>query len=521
MRSFAAVAALAYPAAAVGDGKKGQPVKDLMPWYHSGDEIKQELSDVSTRCGADMEITPGGADLDVIRIKKKETSTGTKAVLVFGEHARELISPESALDFVKNLCGDGASSEMARQTLDKGVEFVIVPNANPKGRKQVEDGYYCKRTNEDGVDLNRNWGNDHRWAKGNTPGDEMNPGPMGFSEPETQALRDIVDMERPDIYLSIHSGAYLLGSAYGYRYGESGDAQAVNDVLKPISEKYCASGCPYGGLADMIGYKSEGCDIDYVAEHSGVPYAFTWEIYVGEEIRKSYLAKARAQASGSDESDDLNLAQTGASRSKQRALRGRMQAGASLEARLGRAEDEEDPKNCIDQFLPKSKEETQSVVENWSGAYLDLASAVADRKAHPKSSGNATSNQTQPFAPTTTADPMSMYSSHYFDDDDAPPPSAKAVHAVGTAAAAEVPDVASPALTAETDARQAPGATDLASAEQAGADAWASRAAQFEGPAVAAPVAESDQPSESAPADTPEVKEANGELERMRMLFGR
>lgn len=518
MKSLAAVAVLTCPAAALGDGKRGQPVKDLMPWYHTGDEIKQELSTVTAQCGADAEITSGGADLDVIRIKKKETSSGTKAVLVFGEHARELISPESALDFVKNLCGTGASAEMARQTLDKGVEFIIVPNANPKGRKQVEDGYYCKRTNENGVDLNRNWGNDHRNAKRNIPGDEMNPGPGGFSEPETQALRDLVDLERPDIYLSIHSGAYLLGSAYGYKHGESGDAEAVNDVLKPISEKYCSSGCPYGGLADMIGYKSEGCDIDYVAEHSGVPYAFTWEIYVGEEIRKQYISKGRAQASGKDESDDadeffyansLNLAQTGAKRLKQRSLRSRTQAGDSLEARLGHSEDQEEPNNCIDQFLPKSQEETESVVENWSGAYLDLASAVADRKAAPKSNGTAASGQNQPSAPTTTADPMSMFSKYSFDDDaPVPPPSAKVVRAVSVAAAADSPEVATPTLAAETEAPQAPGAADLASAEKAGADAWESQSAALEGPAVAVPAA------------TPKVNEAEGEMQRMQKLFG-
>lgn len=516
MKSFAAVAALACPAAAMGDGKKGQPVKDLMPWYLSGDEIKQQLSDMSSTCGADMDITPGGADLDVIRIKKKETSAGTKAVLVFGEHARELISPESALDFVKNLCGNGASAEMARQTLDKGVEFVIVPNANPKARKQVEDGYYCKRTNENGVDLNRNWGNDHRNAKHNTPGDEMNPGPNGFSEPETQALRDLVDLERPDIYLSIHSGAYLLGSAYGYKYGEPGNAEAVNDVLKPISDKYCAGECPYGGLADMIHYKSEGCDIDYVAEHSGVPYAFTWEIYVGEDIRRQYISNARAQRRGGDGSDDdESLAQTGARRSKQRALRGRAQAGASLEALLGRDEDQENPKDCISQFLPQSREETESVVENWSGAYLDLASAVADRKAAPKSNATATSD-----APTTTADPMSMFSKYSFDDDAPPMPSAKAVRAVSAAAAADAPEVAAPALTAETETPPVTGAADLASAEQAGADAWASRAAEFEGQAVAAPAAESAQVAEAAPTQAPEVNVADGELQRMQKLFG-
>ena len=61
---------------------------------------------------------------------------------------------------------------------------------------------------KDNVDLNRNWGNDHRDK--NVPlGDEMYPGPSGFSEPETRILRDLVSAERPDLFLSVHSGAYL------------------------------------------------------------------------------------------------------------------------------------------------------------------------------------------------------------------------------------------------------------------------------------------------------------------------
>jgi len=237
---------------------------------------------------------------------------------------------------------------------------VIVPNANPRGRKIVEEGYYCKRTNENGVDLNRNWGDDHR--NGASQGDEANPGPEGFSENETRALRDLVDHEKPDIYLSVHSGFYVLGATPGYKNGEPGDEAVVAEVLKPISDKYCGGHCPYGGLRDLLGYNVAGCDIDYVHDHSGVPYAFTWEIYNGI-------------------SDDAALLQRFASRTHRdatRSLRGR--ANAELSAATGNPEDDQDPQNCIQQFLPKTEAKTKEVVNIWTEAFLDLASSIVDRK---------------------------------------------------------------------------------------------------------------------------------------------
>lgn len=109
-----------------------------------------------------------------------------------------------------------------------------MPDANPPGRKQLLEGLYCKRTNENGVDINRNWGDEHR--NSTTEGDEAYPGSEGFSEPETQALRDLVDAEKPDVFLSVHSGSYLLGAFPGYGPSPSENQGTLDHVLKPISD---------------------------------------------------------------------------------------------------------------------------------------------------------------------------------------------------------------------------------------------------------------------------------------------
>lgn len=406
LRIFLATVLLPVGEAAAVRKQQGAPLKEKMPWYHSTDEIHDAIKDLSMACqGAQIDFTTktqvnagtsAGTEvaIDIVKVRKPGASSRTKAMFVFGEHARELVSPESSLDLLRTLCGQGSASFHASTILDN-VEFTIVPNANPLGRRKVEQGYYCKRTNEDNVDLNRNWGDDHRGEAAKFAGDEMDPGPSGFSEPETQMLRDLAEEVRPDVYLSIHSGAYLLGAPYGYTAGAAPNNEAsMVEILGPISQKYCGGGCPYGGLAELIGYNSLGCDVDYMAEHVQTPYSYTWEIYVGPEIRKHYVAEANernGKGDLSDDDDDLNLVQEGRSRERQNSalrsrLRGRRarlrrQRKSKLMHLYERPESEQDWNDCIEQFNPRTAGETQRVVENWTGAYLDLAEAV-DKKRH-------------------------------------------------------------------------------------------------------------------------------------------
>jgi len=345
---------------------KGAPVKQLMPWYKTGDEIHDALHALTENCpGAEASLTTefdGDLGLDVFKVSRSTSSSTpkTKAMFVFGEHARELISPESGLHFAKKLCSQDpqADSEL------NDVEFTLIPNANPIARKLVEKGAYCKRTNENSVDLNRNWGDTNRDESLAGTGDETDPGPSGFSEKETKVLKGIVDSLRPDIYLSIHSGAYLLGEPYGYTQDKKPvDQSSMTEVLEPISKKYCNGQCPYGGLAKMIDYANGGCDIDYVYGKTGSPYVFTWEIYTGDRFRETYVDKAA----------EINAEAAGRS-FLQRAGRSKMQSGEQS------PESDEDVKDCISQFLPTTQTGTQLVVENWSSAYLELCSEVVKKR---------------------------------------------------------------------------------------------------------------------------------------------
>jgi len=377
---------------------KRLPLKETWPWYHSADDIHTGLQELVGNCpGAEVsmsqttefnaaEAAGTAISLDVLRIHRSGPQAKKKAMLVFGEHAREIISPESALNFAKTLCGQGPDAQRASKVLDS-VSFTIVPNANPLGRKQVEDGYYCKRTNEDGVDLNRNFGDDHRGEE--QKGDETNAGPSGFSEPESKMLKALVDDERPDIYLSVHSGAYLLGTPFGYTRDRSPTNEAdMMEVLAPISQKACQGECPYGNLAELIHYDSPGCDIDYVSERLGTPYVFTWEIYVGERYRGPYIEEARLRRKHDGDKDFLQMS---FAQRERRSKRRRNGFTTSLGNSLAKAwkkllgpENEELVDSCMDQFNPQSEDETNAVTAKWTSAYLELCENVVKKSTATK-----------------------------------------------------------------------------------------------------------------------------------------
>lgn len=343
-------------------------LKSALPWYHTSAEVNEVLQELQSTCqGASVSLasrskhrsdTGDDVSLDVLHISAGAGSDATRMMFVFGEHARELITVESGLDFVRTLCGAGSSAKRAGLVLDK-VEFTIVPNANPISREQVEEGDACKRTDEAGVDINRNWGDKHHEHA--APGDENNPGPAGFSEPAAQILRDLVTEERPDVFLSVHSGAKLLGMPWGY--SQDGpppqNMQSMMEVLGKIKEKYCQGDCSYGSLAKTVGYTSGGTDIDYVSETLGTPYVFEWEIFAGDYERQS---SKNHPAQG----HEVGFLQ---------------RQGVKLHRNLPEAS--EDPEGCSAEFNPQTQAETKSVLDNWTGAYLELAELVAAKKVSP------------------------------------------------------------------------------------------------------------------------------------------
>lgn len=269
----------------------GVSERDLKAFYHTTEQLKTELAKLVGNC-AGNEFTLGsvdqnGANLPVVEIKSPHASgKKLKVLFYFGEHARELISPETSLAWARHLCGQDAKGnsllehkERAAGILSKA-DIRFYPVVNVHGRQKVEQGEWCKRTNENDVDLNRNWP-DH-WGGGQG---ETNSGPAALSEIETQALKTAAEAYRPHMFVTIHSGTLGMYTPHAYSLDFPRDAsnnlpsnvEEMVQILSSVNKKYC--NCDTGAAGKEVGYLCPGTCLDYMYDKLKVSYSFAFEIY--------------------------------------------------------------------------------------------------------------------------------------------------------------------------------------------------------------------------------------------------
>jgi len=211
---------------------------------------------------------------------------------IFGEHSRELISPELALYMVETLCGQNSLYD--RNTLNAILDqnrFLIVPVVNVAGKLEVENGNFCKRTNENGVDLNRNWGAHFKKHSNDDP--DQFPGDHAFSEWQTIVLRNLLHDFKAKVFISIHSGALGMYSPPAYKIIDIKNMEKKFEkvrnlikILNVLNEKYCH--CKAGPAANELWYVCPGNCLDYAYEKEAVPYSFAFEIFTNENMNKFF-----------------------------------------------------------------------------------------------------------------------------------------------------------------------------------------------------------------------------------------
>mmetsp|Transcript_144701 Transcript_144701/g.463702 ORF Transcript_144701/g.463702 Transcript_144701/m.463702 type:complete len:413 (+) Transcript_144701:56-1294(+) len=352
----------------------------LFPFYHTSDAISDELKRLAGTCPGMTLQTVSERNIDVVTIRAPGASPTNKNFLLFGEHARELISPESGLHLIKSLCGETDLAERAKAVLQDS-EFQIVVNGNPVSRRKVETGDFCLRVSPTGVDLNRNW--DEHWQPDAVfSASDTNPGPKPFSEPETQAFRELVTKYQPTTFLTIHSGTrgMYMPWAFDMQHLASRNEPQMMEILRKLDKDHCQ--CPFGAAGREVGYSCPGTCLDWVYDELKTPYAFAFEIYVdsaeNDDLKSRWEEKMAADAFIQTEShlghshfkDLFEAHPTDFVQLKSKRSRGKTQF------------------DCFAQFNPSEADEFQRVVENWSAAYLDMSELiVANLK---KGIGNST-----------------------------------------------------------------------------------------------------------------------------------
>ena len=210
--------------------------------YHTYQEMKELLQKraiehpdimVLEDIGDSWEKANGYRDYDIWAVKLysskgKNEKPKSRILIIGGVNGSEPVSVEivlSQLDYLLNHYGNDKQITI----LLNEIEIWFIPMLNPDGissthrglswrcnGNDIDDNGYLYELN-DGVDLNRNFD----WEWNNDIIDEANgklynagrAGKKPFSEPETQAIRDLVDNISFDYAISYHSmkaGAYIL-----------------------------------------------------------------------------------------------------------------------------------------------------------------------------------------------------------------------------------------------------------------------------------------------------------------------
>ena len=263
--------------------------------FHSYKEVEQELNTLEAEYPSLVQIVDIGDSLEnrnlyAVKISDNVQLDEDEAEVIFlgCHHAREWISVEVPLLLAKHLAENYASDSDLRWLLDRS-EVWIAPLLNPDGLEYSIHFYrYWRKNRRDngsgsfGVDLNRNY--DFKWGldnEGSSPVSDSNVyrGPSAFSEPESQAVRDLVGAHDFKALVSYHSYSQVILYPWGHTHDLSPWDDLLEDLARNMSVRMQqATGRVYEfGQAGSSLYLTNGDTTDWALGIHQIP-AFTIEL---------------------------------------------------------------------------------------------------------------------------------------------------------------------------------------------------------------------------------------------------
>jgi carboxypeptidase T len=259
--------------------------------YHSHDEVIAALLALEDSGVAQTYIignTHECRDIWAVRISDNpaEDEDEPSALFMGCQHAREWIAIEVPL-YIAQYLVDNYDNDAEVKHLVDNCEIWIVPVVNPDGYEysRTVDQMWRKnrRDNGDGtygVDLNRNWG--YMWGldSGSSPqkSNETYRGPSAFSEPETQAVRDLILAYDFQIMLDYHSYGQQTYHPWGYTQESCSDYFPMGAITYKMRELIKqTNGAEYRDWWDSGGYLVSGDSTDWCYGELGI-YSFGTEL---------------------------------------------------------------------------------------------------------------------------------------------------------------------------------------------------------------------------------------------------
>lgn len=287
--------------------------------WHSWEQIAERILGFEERRPDLVDVRVVGESIqgrpiyDVVVTNESAPGPKVTPLIDGGHHAAEIEGIELSLYIVDFLLENHDTNASVRAMLED-VELHIVPLVNP-------DGYAIgpQRGNALGVNLNRNydvdWGNP---AGASNPvmgtlahetGEPMpsisvvaeNCGDEPFSEPETQAVRDLLEELDPTLafYLSFHTPTHALiapWAAADAPYEMPARDRAVHETVLQWTRdhtEYEAGKAQWGNVSAGLPYSASGSSMDWAYLRHTVP-SFTLEVgfYATSVTSDDYVDRA-------------------------------------------------------------------------------------------------------------------------------------------------------------------------------------------------------------------------------------
>ena len=262
--------------------------------YHSAETLEQDLRQLAESQPEIAELREIGRSLEdrpiwALRIGERRASEH-KLLFMGCHHAREWVSVEVPYLLAEHLVNN-ADQPPVRQWLQRG-EIWVAPMVNPDGHEfsRNQDRLWRKnrRTNFDGsigVDPNRNygymWGTLNISTSSHVPSDPTYVGPRAFSEPETQAVRNLVASELFRGVITYHSFSQLILYPWGYTsqpIPDASDLSTMKKLAKRMQQLILGvHGITYTPQQSSQLYLTAGDTTDWTYGEYGIP-SFTIEL---------------------------------------------------------------------------------------------------------------------------------------------------------------------------------------------------------------------------------------------------
>ena len=251
--------------------------------YKNPKEVETILKDFSARFPDLTKLVSFGKSVegrDIWAIKISDNAKieePSESAVLFNSmhHAREIMTPEVAIDIIEYLLTNYSSDEQVAHWVNQN-EIWVVPMLNVDGSNMVwtRDSYWRKNIRGGyGVDLNRNYPTGWNTCNGSSGSrrSQTYRGPEPASEPETKALMRLIKEIRPVFDISFHAFSEMVIYPFGCR----GQRTPTKDVVEKIGKELGKLVDYRPGTAWELLYSADGGDIDWMyQEYQVIPYVF-------------------------------------------------------------------------------------------------------------------------------------------------------------------------------------------------------------------------------------------------------